>query len=475
MSFEVPSNSSDKKLVVLPPYQIHTPEYTPGKSVPVQRPELLHANWLRDHEYYNQLGRDPLQIQRVWAISNPVARVEALKGVLIDFPRSKHRRNILIEAAIRGDDAVVQRLVDVGKMKGPGGEEDEDLGLPYGQDPGSGDSFSNRISHGWKPELQSAEAVTRMSRLFERGPEQPHLIEQDDLPSIELVLGFDYPKVRNGTIQDFKFPKSLRGHLPCAAENAAQDDQADKLKWIFSQGIKQHDSVLPNGLPEDQHLDIQHLLEVAAEHGSLNCARLLLEHYGADPGTFRMPRCVTPLYCAAGNEKPDMVQYLLEVHKVHTHISNGRYAAGPTALWIAIHLKAVESIAILLQYGGPVAYINKEMSDVGDRAKREYSEKEGVKDEYLRNMDVNDPRLSMPANPSFSGREESLDKADDLVPEFESAFAAVLSTASVEREKNDDVFLRSGTADETKKRKANAEEDFEVNKRVKDGDMWDCY
>jgi ankyrin repeat protein len=72
---------------------------------------------------------------------------------------------------------------------------------------------------------------------------------------------------------------------------------------------------------------------------------------------------VKPLYNAAGNEKPDMVQFLLE-RGADIHLGSGRFATGPTALWTAISLKSLDSIRILLQHGGPVYHVEEEIRSI---------------------------------------------------------------------------------------------------------------
>jgi hypothetical protein len=114
-------------------------------------------------------------------------------------------------------------------------------------------------------------------------------------------------------------------------------------------------------LPEGQVINIQHLFDDAAKYGSIECARLLIEKYGASPHKYRAPPCIFPLYISACNDKPDFIRFLLDNHNVELHAGNGRYAAGPTALWAAISHKSFESVKLLLQHGGPLNHIDKEI------------------------------------------------------------------------------------------------------------------
>jgi hypothetical protein len=104
---------------IFPPYKIETPVYASGMTVSVQPLTAKHSYWLDDYEYYDQLGRDPLQAQRIWGVSNPEERVEKLKKVLEEFSKLKDRRRILFKAAKRGDEDIVRYLVELGVRAHP--------------------------------------------------------------------------------------------------------------------------------------------------------------------------------------------------------------------------------------------------------------------------------------------------------------------------------------------------------------------
>lgn len=113
------SKSTNKIPEIFPPYKIETPVHVAGMAVSVQPMTAKHSYWLDDYEYYDQLGRDPLQVQRVWGISDPHERVEGLKEVLKEFPKVKDRRRILFKAARRGDEDIVRYLVELGVRAHP--------------------------------------------------------------------------------------------------------------------------------------------------------------------------------------------------------------------------------------------------------------------------------------------------------------------------------------------------------------------
>lgn len=72
-----------------------------------------------DYEYYDQLGRDPLQERKIWGIADPKERVEKLKEVLEKYTKQMHRRLILHRAVRRGDEDMVRCLVETGMKVHP--------------------------------------------------------------------------------------------------------------------------------------------------------------------------------------------------------------------------------------------------------------------------------------------------------------------------------------------------------------------
>lgn len=189
----------------------------------------------------------------------------------------------------------------------------------------------------------------------------PMAVEYGDLASVKLLLGYRFPALREGDFTRFDVPDDLRKQFTYGAYNAIILNRIDKFEFIHGLGLREHDTMSLDDVPEGQTLNIQHLLDKAAGAGSIDCARLLIKKYGADPNKYRMPGGVLPLYHAACNNKPDMVRFLLDDHNVDIHMGNGRYAAGPTALWTAISLKYFEVVALLLEHGGPVDHTDDEI------------------------------------------------------------------------------------------------------------------
>jgi len=160
----------------------------------------------------------------------------------------------------------------------------------------------------------------------------PIAIPINDLESIKLLLGFKYPELRNGDFSDFRVPEDLHKPFTYGAYSAVVLNCTDKFEFTHSFGIKEHDTMSLDDVPEGQTLHIQHLFDTAAEHGSVDCARLLVNKYGANPHALRIPPSVFPLYTAVQKDRLDMLRYLLEEYHVDIPIGNGRFVTGPTAL-----------------------------------------------------------------------------------------------------------------------------------------------
>lgn len=176
--------------------------------------------------------------------------------------------------------------------------------------------------------------------------------ETGDLESPILLLSYQYHIDGNGNILPFELPDSLHKVLTYGTYNAIVKNYIEKFEFLRTFGVKEHDTMSLDELPEGQLVNVQNLLEKGAQAGAVDGVRHVIDNYGADPNAHRIPIGVKPLYLAAANNK-------IEVVKIH--VGNGRYASGPTALWIAISLKSLDSIALLLLHGGPVDYIDEEI------------------------------------------------------------------------------------------------------------------
>jgi hypothetical protein len=86
---------------VLPPPKPEIPEAPPGQTWNIS--PAGHYLWLEDPEYYDQMGRDPLQQATIWTIINSDQRAEKLREVVKEYPKQKHRRDMLFQAVRRGE------------------------------------------------------------------------------------------------------------------------------------------------------------------------------------------------------------------------------------------------------------------------------------------------------------------------------------------------------------------------------------
>ncbi|KAM0425744.1 hypothetical protein ACHAPT_008992 [Fusarium lateritium] len=479
------------------------PEPLPGMALSLS--PSGHYLWLDDYEYYDQLGRNPLQRAKLWLIADPEERVAKLEEVLESYPKQVHRRNMLYDAAKRGDEALVRCLVATGLKvhpdipESPKSDEEvradqearEDGSIPDKDDPSvtpvhvaayhghvkcldilleqghvdvdirdqigrtplilgakypevvrylldRGADLTARASseagHGNALEFAADGGAIESVKLLldhpinsstkkrkDRVDEEPVtplaikaaakaptgfdtlklLLERGGYPleakdgkkkgellskeqreaiveatpdaamagsfeSLTLLLSYQYPTDDDGDILPFGLPENLHKPFVYGAYGAMEHNMPDKFEFINSFGITEHETMSLDKLPEGQNFNIQHLLDQAAGAGSIDSARLMIDRYGADPNKHRMPPGMKPLYLAAANDKPEMVRLLLEDHDADIHLGSGRYATGPTALWIAVVLKSMEGVRLLLQHGGPVDHIDEAIRNVSD-------------------------------------------------------------------------------------------------------------
>ncbi|KAF4337526.1 ankyrin repeat PH and SEC7 domain protein [Fusarium beomiforme] len=497
---------------IRPPPKPTLPEPRPGMALSVA--PAAHRYWLDDYEYYDQIGRDPLQQAKLWLIKETDARVAKLKEVIAAYPKQMHRRLMLNTVVERGDEALVRCFIETGMRlhpefrDAPRPEEEEESiqKAKENEDPLDVDDIfivpihtaaafkhtrcvkllieegkvpvDSRDAYGHTPLMRGADEPELVAYLLEKGADPtlrtnpdtyhedfvgpypdvdalefsaifanaevvkmlldhptwgiaaekssenggrmvhvtPHCIlaaagqpkgfealkllldrggypiraadgktktellteaqrktileairvavTDGQLESIQLLLSYEHPTDLDGNILPFEIPEELRKPLTWGAYEAIKEDNVPKFEFINGLGVVEHDTMSLDKRPEGQNLNLQHLLDKAAEAGSVNCVRLLVEKYGADPNKHRLPPGMKPLYWAAGNDKPEVVRLLIEKYGADIHLGSGSYATGPTALFAAIAFKSLESVAMLLRYGGPVDYINEEIRSI---------------------------------------------------------------------------------------------------------------
>lgn len=139
------------------------------------------------------------------------------------------------------------------------------------------------------------------------------------LACLKMLLSYFFigHEVENGT---FAVREAWHETWTRGAYGSLEKHDEDKLAYLYWFGIKEHDTMSMDPLPESQTLNLQHLLELAAQQGSMKCARLLIVKYGAGVNKMRVPPASFPLFLATWRDRADMVRYLLEdcgadVHK----------------------------------------------------------------------------------------------------------------------------------------------------------------
>ncbi|CAI6092316.1 unnamed protein product [Clonostachys chloroleuca] len=286
---------------VLPPPKPDIPEPPPGMALSIA--PAGHCLWLDDYEYYDQLGRDPLQQARIWLITDPEERVSKLKEVLENYPKSVHRRNMLYEAALRGDEALVRCLVSTGLKVHPDiaplSEEDEradEEGKQNGEIPDRDDPSVVPVH------AAAARGHVGCLKIFlEEG--QVDVDIRDSIGRTPLIIGVHEPSVVQYLLE--------QGADPTAKTNVNDDLPKDE---------------------EDEYAGAD-ALEFGAVHGNVDNLRLLLEHpfhgsqrnrksrAGEEPGVW-----VTPLSikgAASARNGFEALSFLLERGGYPTEAQNG--------------------------------------------------------------------------------------------------------------------------------------------------------
>jgi hypothetical protein len=117
----------------------------------------------------------------------------------------------------------------------------------------------------------------------------PIAAEHGDLKSLKLLLSYEFPDEDNGNNPPFDIPEDWHKPFIYGLYNAVIRNQPEKFEFLNSFGLQEYESMSLDKLPEGQTIKIQRLLEKAVESGSMDCAKLMIEEYGADPNRHRIP------------------------------------------------------------------------------------------------------------------------------------------------------------------------------------------
>ncbi|USW53908.1 Putative ankyrin repeat-containing domain superfamily [Septoria linicola] len=144
----------------------------------------------------------------------------------------------------------------------------------------------------------------------------------------------------------------VREALEQSALRATSGNHAEVVKLLL-------DFRIAGGADKDiVQEQINELLLDAANTNALETVRLLLDNYGADVN-YRDRRTQTnALYNAVVKNHAEMVEVLAKEYSADIHQGSGKFANGPTPLWLAIDRQYESATRALLACGGPVESVS---------------------------------------------------------------------------------------------------------------------
>ncbi|KAI1261977.1 hypothetical protein F5Y18DRAFT_181279 [Xylariaceae sp. FL1019] len=77
----------------------------------------------------------------------------------------------------------------------------------------------------------------------------------------------------------YLYPSCEKGLQSALTFRATKCNSLDKFEFIHELGVREHDALSLDKLPDDQKLNLQRLLNDAAEAGSGDCIKLLVDKY----------------------------------------------------------------------------------------------------------------------------------------------------------------------------------------------------
>lgn len=333
---------------ILPPPKPDMPVADPGIRISIV--PSPHALFPEDYEYYDQLGRDPLQQNLVWGIKDDAERVEKLKWVLENhpLPKQKHRRSVLATAARRGDAAIVRYFVGTGLRIQPCIERFEEEG-GKGERDDDGDV-----------------------EMKEDDQEEYSIPDVDDPTVVPLHIAAQCGKLEivKILVEEGKVEVDVRDNGGRTALTvAACEGDTEIMQYLLDQGA----DISVRGDPDDESA-IQHLgkfagagaIEFAALSGSLESVKLLLER--SSDGSKRetsgsVKDLVTPLAIrSAAGTNFETLKFLLEageydIGDYRTNrelLSDEQRGVVGEAIEPAAELGDLDSLKLLLSYQYPM-------------------------------------------------------------------------------------------------------------------------
>ncbi|KAI9695931.1 MAG: hypothetical protein M1820_008343 [Bogoriella megaspora] len=343
-------------------------------------------------EAKNEMGETPLltaalgddiEIVR-WLLgegADPRVRIDPDNEITHEYVAPDWRSaNALELAAWKGHLAIVKLLLEhpfygsTRKRKNRNGEEDgiwvTPLAIKGAATSGNHDLFKLLLERGAYP----VEAKNGLSKGEQLSDEERDTIRDavsraalnGDLQTLKTLLTYIHPVDDQPDLDPFSLPEELKSGFMEGAYNAAATDQPEKFEFLYKSGVKERTNLSLNYVPEEMRLNLPRMLEIAAQNGALSIVKLLVSKYKIDPDAMRRPPCMTPMYVAAANKKPEIVRYLLENYTIDLHKGHGRFITGTTPLWVASSLYSGECAILLLQHGGPVDHFDTELLKIDE-------------------------------------------------------------------------------------------------------------
>lgn len=210
--------------------------------------------------------------------------------------------------------------------------------------------------------------------------EQRHLIEMNlwrststaSLDSLYLLLSFLTQHNEDRSFQYYPIKDNTHIiELFDATEDAMPKDSPEVFELVWESFLSPPLSILDTNpkAKEQQQEWLHRRLISAAGAGALKTATLIIEKYKANPNHISIKYHNSPLFLAAALGHVELLRYLLENHDPDIHVSNGKYANGPTALHIAIMNGQNDAVRLLLEHGGPVESLDKPIQPIIKKGK----------------------------------------------------------------------------------------------------------
>ncbi|SMY19269.1 unnamed protein product [Zymoseptoria tritici ST99CH_1A5] len=182
----------------------------------------------------------------------------------------------------------------------------------------------------------------------------------------EMVLGVIEQGGSGGCVEILQkmlayIPQFSGGNMPAvlealrsSAENATLANHPSTLLLLLSYLIRDTN----NQSDTDKSL-VTTLLLTAACSNALLVVPLLIDTYHGDINALHATQLVSALFIATAEGHAEMVRLLAGTYNADLHQSGGKFANGPTPLWLAIDRQDEEVARVLLSLGGPVESIDR--------------------------------------------------------------------------------------------------------------------